>query len=74
MFIALKHENTNNNSVYDAAGGGIGNINVNQATKTIDFEGITNTDGLPEGANNLYFTDERAQDAVGNIMSGDDDI
>ena len=23
---------------------------------------------------NLYFTDERAQDAVGNIMSGDDDI
>jgi hypothetical protein len=74
MFIALKHENTNNNSVYDAAGGGIGNINVNQATKTIEFEGITNTDGLPEGANNLYFTDERAQDAVGNIMSGDDDI
>ena len=74
MFIALKHENTNSNTVYDAAGGGIGNINVNQATKTLEFEGITNTDGLPEGATNLYFTDERAQDAVGNIMSGDDDI
>jgi hypothetical protein len=74
MFIALKHQNTNSNAVYDAAGGGIGNINVNQVTKTIEFEGITNTDGLPEGANNLYFTDERAQDAVGNIMSGDDDI
>lgn len=27
---------------------------------------ITNTDGLPEGLVNLYFTDERAQDAVGN--------
>ena len=74
VFLALKHENTNNNSIYDAAGGGIGNINVNQATKTLEFEGITNTDGLPEGATNLYFTGERAQDAVGNIMSGDDDI
>ena len=74
MFIALKHQNTNGNAIYDASGGGIGNINVNQLTKTIEFEGITNTDGLPEGANNLYYTDERAQDAVGNIMSGDDDI
>lgn len=27
---------------------------------------ITNTDALPEGVVNLYFTDERAQDAVGN--------
>jgi hypothetical protein len=29
---------------------------------------ITNTDGLPEGSVNLYFTNERAQDAVGTIL------
>lgn len=29
---------------------------------------IVNTDDLPEGAANFYFTDERAQDAVGNIL------
>lgn len=27
------------------------------------------TDDLPEGASNLYFTDERAQDAVGSILT-----
>jgi hypothetical protein len=74
VFLALKETNSNNNSVYNASGGGIGKITVNQTNKTLDFEGITNTDGLPEGNTNLYFTDERAQDAVGNIMSGDDDI
>ena len=74
VFLALSADNTNNNSVYDAGGGGIGKITVNQSAKSIEFEGITNTDGLPEGSTNLYFTDERAQDAVGGIMSGDDDI
>lgn len=29
---------------------------------------ITNTDALPEGAVNLYFTNERAQDAVGSSL------
>ena len=28
----------------------------------------SNTDGLSEGSTNLYFTDERAQDAVGNAV------
>jgi len=74
VFLALTSDNTNNNNVYDASGGGIGKITVDQSAKTIDFEGITNTDGLPEGTTNLYFTNERAQDAVGNIMSGDDNI
>lgn len=31
--------------------------------------GATDTDGLPEGVTNLYFTDERAQDAVGGIFT-----
>jgi len=74
VFLALKYENNNANTSYDANGGGIGNITVDQANKTLKFDGITNTDGLPEGSTNLYFTDERAQDAVGSIMSGDDDI
>lgn len=30
--------------------------------------GATDTDGLPEGVVNLYFTDSRAQDAVGAIL------
>jgi hypothetical protein len=29
---------------------------------------VGDTDGLPEGVTNLYFTDERAQDSVGNIL------
>ncbi len=49
VFLALTSNNTNNNNVYDAAAGGIGKITVDQANKSIDFEGITNTDGLPEG-------------------------
>jgi hypothetical protein len=32
------------------------------------------TDGLAEGAVNKYFTDERAQDAVGGIFADDGDI
>lgn len=31
--------------------------------------GATDTDGLPEGAVNLYFTNERAQDAVGAALT-----
>tara|TARA_R100000697_G_scaffold9610_1_gene15284 strand:- start:424 stop:2001 length:1578 start_codon:yes stop_codon:yes gene_type:complete len=30
---------------------------------------LTNTDGLSEGSNNLYFTDERAQDAIDTAIS-----
>lgn len=32
------------------------------------------TDDLPEGLINLYFTDERAQDAVGTILGTTDDV
>lgn len=32
------------------------------------------TDSLPEGSTNLYHTDERAQDAVGNILADSADI
>ncbi len=51
----------------------------NYVTLTVDQKGLvtsassgissfTNTDGLPEGVTNLYFTNERAQDAVGNSL------
>ena len=33
-----------------------------------------NTDDLSEGSSNLYFTNERAQDAVGSIMTGSGNI
>lgn len=33
------------------------------------FSPPTNTDDLPEGVTNLYFTDERAQDSVGLILA-----
>lgn len=32
------------------------------------------TDDVPEGTTNLYFTDERAQDSVGNILTDSADI
>lgn len=32
--------------------------------------GLTDTDDLPEGSTNLYFLDERAQDAVGLMVAG----
>lgn len=32
------------------------------------------TDDLPEGVTNLYFTNERAQDAVGNAVDGTGDV
>ena len=40
-------------------------------TLTIAYTGAAppaNTDALPEGATNLYFTNERAQDAVGSVV------
>jgi hypothetical protein len=55
------------------------------ADRTITFKDATgtvalttdipqNTDGLTEGSTNLYFTDERAQDAVGGIISGSNSL
>lgn len=41
---------------------------VNDAGYLTDFTGF-DTDDLPEGVTNLYFTDERAQDAVGTILT-----
>lgn len=45
----------------------------------LDFSGsggsaISTTDDLPEGVINLYFTDERAQDAVGSILTDSSNI
>lgn len=37
-------------------------------------EAAATTDDLPEGAVNLYFTNERAQDAVGNAVDGTGDV
>lgn len=50
----------------------------NNLTKTVDdandtitlFVDITDTDTVPEGGTNLYFTDERAQDAVASMLAG----
>lgn len=36
----------------------------------VDLFGSKSTDDLPEGTSNLYFTDERAQDAVGTALTG----
>jgi hypothetical protein len=56
-------------------GGTQTNISVtyNPTTKVVDFvaeNGVadSNTDALAEGTTNKYFTDERAQDAVGNSI------
>lgn len=40
----------------------------NLSWASASLSGFT-TDDLPEGVTNLYFTDERAQDAVGNILT-----
>jgi len=45
-----------------------------QATVTLDNLNSFSTDDISEGSANLYFTDERAQDAVGTITSGGTDI
>lgn len=36
----------------------------------IGADAAANTDELTEGSTNLYFTDERAQDAIGNAITG----
>jgi hypothetical protein len=45
-------------------------ITFKDASGTVAFTSDipSNTDGLTEGSTNLYFTDERAQDAVGNML------
>lgn len=41
----------------------------------IDLSNLTgDTDSISEGASNLFFTDERAQDAIGSILSGGDNV
>lgn len=46
-------------------------INSNSVDSVNGFTGVVvlDTDDISEGATNLYFTDERAQDAVGNILT-----
>jgi hypothetical protein len=46
-------------------------ITFKDATGTVAFTSDipTTTDGLTEGSTNLYFTDERAEDAIGAILS-----
>ena len=53
-----------------------GNINIsyddeaNSLSFVVDQGLIPDTDSLSEGATNLYFTEERAQDAFGALLSG----
>jgi hypothetical protein len=54
------------NSVLYTTGGG--NLNWITPASLIAL-GLTSTDGLPEGTTNLYFTTERAQDAVGAAIN-----
>lgn len=51
-------------------------ITFKNATGTVAFTSDipSNTDGLTEGSTNLYFTDERAQDAVGSILIPTDTV
>jgi len=47
-------------------------LKYNQAMERLEPQAplsATDTDDLPEGSINLYFTDERAQDAVGGILT-----
>lgn len=45
-----------------------------QSNAWATIAGLNTTDDLPEGVVNLYFTDERAQDAVGGILANGSDI
>jgi hypothetical protein len=50
-------------------------VTYDDATGTVSFVsengvGDSTTDDLSEGASNLYFTDERAQDAIGAMLGG----
>lgn len=62
----------------DLADTGVGDSTVKLLTRDAKgrIEGTedASTDNLPEGASNLYYTDERAQDSVGNILQDTADI
>jgi hypothetical protein len=51
-------------------------ITFKDASGTVAFTSDipSNTDSLTEGSTNLYFTNERAQDAVGNNLSGSNSL
>lgn len=62
-------------NVLDVSGSGPSvTIDVNDDLSNYDFSNVTTNDlsepSSPTDSDNLYFTDERAQDAVGNIISG----
>lgn len=44
------------------------------SVSNVAISSLTSTDFLPEGTTNLYFTDERAQDAVGSILGDSSSI
>ncbi len=53
-----------------AAGSVLGSGNDLDSSGDVSGLSDVDTDDLSEGGSNLYFTDERSQDAVGTIMSG----
>jgi len=61
--------------IYDNNNKWVKSINSNAVVSVNGYQGIVNltTSDIPEGTNQ-YFTDERAQDAVGNILTETDSI
>jgi hypothetical protein len=59
--------------VADAGGGEIRKFD-RDAKGRVSGTSAATTDDLPEGASNLYFTDERAQDAVGAVLDDTGDV
>lgn len=57
----------------DSGGGAIRKFDRDAKGRVSGTSGAT-TDDLDEGATNLYFTDERAQDAVGAVVDGSGDV
>lgn len=52
-------------------GGGLAEFNLDVSSLTAsELFGSKTTGDLPDGSSNLYYTDERAQDAVGPIFTG----
>ena len=71
--VALPGATSGTITVQPASIAGTNTITLPAATGTVALtsdipSALTNTDGLSEGSTNLYFTDERAQDAVGNAV------
>ena len=71
--VALPGATSGTITVQPASVAGTNTITLPAATGTVALtsdipSALTNTDGLSEGSTNLYFTDERAQDAVGNAV------